>query len=287
MMLSIVEAQDSRSSGQPVEVLIRCDDVGMSHSVNQAMTEVIAAGIPVSVSVMFVCPWYREAVTILKQNPEVSVGIHLTLNAEWKNYRWGPITGASRVSSLVDDEGHFFPSRALLMANQPRVKHVRRELRAQIERALGTGLRIDYVDYHMGAAVSTPEFRAVVEELAAEYGLGISRYFGELDARSIYAVPYEQKVDSLAAFVEKLDSGVVNLQVFHIGSDTPELAAMEDLNAHGLVEMSKHRQAELGALISPAYREALAARGIRLITYRDLIVKMGLDRMHRPAETGN
>jgi predicted glycoside hydrolase/deacetylase ChbG (UPF0249 family) len=172
------------------------------------------------------------------------------------------------------------------MANKPKVKHVRRELRAQIERALRTGLRIDYVDYHMGAAVSTPEFRRVVEKLAAEYGLGISRYFGELDAKSIYAVPYEQKVDSLAAFVEQLDSGVVNLQVFHIGRDTPELAAMEDLNAHGLAEMSKHRQAELRALISPAYREALAARGIRLITYQELIERMGPERMHRPVETG-
>jgi predicted glycoside hydrolase/deacetylase ChbG (UPF0249 family) len=285
-MLSIVGAQDGLPSGPPVEVLVRCDDIGMSHSVNRALEEVIAEGIPVSTSVMFVCPWYREAVAILKQHPEVAVGVHLTLNAEWKNYRWGPITGANRVPSLVDREGHFFPSRALLMANKPKVKHVRRELRAQIERALRTGLRIDYVDYHMGAAVSTPEFRRVVEKLAAEYGLGISRYFGELDAKSIYAVPYEQKVDSLAAFVEQLDSGVVNLQVFHIGRDTPELAAMEDLNAHGLAEMSKHRQAELRALISPAYREALAARGIQLITYQELIERIEPERMHRPVETG-
>jgi predicted glycoside hydrolase/deacetylase ChbG (UPF0249 family) len=269
-----------------MEVLVRCDDIGMSHSVNQALEEVIAAGIPVSVSVMFVCPWYQEAVGILKAHPEVSVGIHLTLNAEWKNYRWGPVTGPSRVPSLVDEAGHFFPSRALLMANEPKVKQVRRELRAQLERAMGTGLRIDYVDYHMGAAVSTPEFRAVVEELAAEYGLGISRYFGELDARSIYAIPYDQKMDSLAAFVDQLDSLVVNLQVFHIGRDTPELAAMEDLNPHGLAEMSKHRQAELEALISPAYRDALAARGVRLITYRDLMARTGTQGMRRPAETG-
>ena len=270
----------------PLEVLIRCDDVGMSHSVNLALEKVIAAGIPVSVSVMFVCPWYQEAVSILKEHPEVSVGVHLTLNAEWKNYRWGPVTGSSRVPSLVDEAGYFFPSRALLMANKPKVKHVRRELQAQIERAMGTGLRIDYVDYHMGTAVSTPEFRAVVEELAAEYGLGISRYFGELDAKSIYAVPYAQKVDSLAAFVDLLDSAVVNLQVFHIGRDIPELAAMEDLNPHGLAEMSKHRQAELEALISAAYREALEARGVRLITYRELAARMELQGMRRPAETG-
>jgi hypothetical protein len=46
IMLSIVGAQDGLPSGPPVEVLVRCDDIGMSHSVNRALEEVIAEGIP-------------------------------------------------------------------------------------------------------------------------------------------------------------------------------------------------------------------------------------------------
>ncbi len=58
----------------------------MCHAVNMAIREVIGIGMPVSVSVMFACPWYQEAVEILKGRGDASVGVHLTLNAEWKNY---------------------------------------------------------------------------------------------------------------------------------------------------------------------------------------------------------
>ena len=163
---------------------------------------------------------------------------------------------------------------------------MRRELRAQIERALKTGLRIDYVDYHMGTAVDTPELRGLVEELAGEYGLGISRYFGEVDAKGIYFVPYEEKPDSLVAFLELLDPEVINLLVFHIGRDTPELAAMEDLNPGGLAEMSKHRHQEREALLSPTFRAALDSLNIRTITYRELIERLGLGAMRRPEGLG-
>src|SRR2546430_2559338 len=53
-----------------VSLIIRTDDVGMSHSVNMGVQRLIATGLPLSVSVMFACPWYQEAVAILKQHPE-------------------------------------------------------------------------------------------------------------------------------------------------------------------------------------------------------------------------
>jgi hypothetical protein len=74
-------------------LLIRCDDIGMSHSVNMAAKELIATGLVFSASVMFPCAWYQEGVDILKNHPEISIGIHLTLNAEWKNYRWSVAGG--------------------------------------------------------------------------------------------------------------------------------------------------------------------------------------------------
>jgi hypothetical protein len=86
----------------PTYLVIRTDDAGMSHSVNMAIERLINSGLPVSVSVMFPTPWYQETVEMLKRHPEVSVGIHLTLNSEWKNYRWGPVLGRTAVPSLVD-----------------------------------------------------------------------------------------------------------------------------------------------------------------------------------------
>src|SRR5690606_39386627 len=58
-------------------LLIRCDDIGMSHSVNLAAKELIDAGLIFSVSVMVPCPWFDEAVNILKDNPLITAGIHL------------------------------------------------------------------------------------------------------------------------------------------------------------------------------------------------------------------
>src|SRR5688572_25697142 len=124
----------------------------MSHSVNVALERLIATGLPVSVSVMFPTQLHQETVEILRRHPDVSVGIHLTLNSEWRNYRWGPVLGRTAVPTLVDSAEYFFASSAALYANHADPKEVEAELRAQIHRALGSGLRVDYVDYHMNTA---------------------------------------------------------------------------------------------------------------------------------------
>jgi hypothetical protein len=263
--------------------LIRCDDMGMNHSVNMAIKKVIASGLPISVSVMFACPWYQEAVDILKENPEIGVGIHLTLNAEWKNYRWGPVLGKKAVPSLVDREGYFYPSRSRLFENNPKTREIEKELRAQIERALESGIRIDYLDYHMGAAVQTKELREMVEGLAREYGLGMSGYFGEIYSNITYGAAIGDKTDSLIQHIENLGPGI-NMQVMHIGYDTPEMQALSDLNDFGLKNMSANRREELRSLLDPSVSILLKEKGITTITYKELIKIAGLESMKRPAE---
>jgi len=256
----------------------------MSHSVNMAIERLIATGLPVSVSVMFPTPWYQETVEILKRHPEVSAGIHLTLNSEWKNYRWGPVLGRTAVPTLVDKDGYFFQSSDALYQNHPNLGEVEKELRAQIQRAIGSGLKIDYVDYHMGTAVGKPEFREMVERLAREYGLGMSQYFGEARGDAQYEAAPANKADSLVAMVNRLHPQF-NLFVTHIGIDNAELGALVDMNTSGpLPEMSKNRQGELDALTSQRFSDALKARNVRLITYRQLISMQGLKSMKRPED---
>src|SRR5260370_2949794 len=110
---------------------------------------------------------------MLKRLPTVSVGIHRAFNGGRKNYGWGPMAASTAVPSLVDENGFFFPSSEALHQHSPQVAEVEKELRAQIERALRSGVKIDYVDYHMGTVTRYPEFREIKERLAPGDGLGL------------------------------------------------------------------------------------------------------------------
>jgi len=288
-LASLPSSAQADAAGQavtpaPAYLIIRTDDVGMSHSVNMAMQRLVETGLPMSATVMFACPWYQEAVEILKRHPEVSVGVHLTLNSEWKNYRWGPVAGSEAVRSLVDSNGYFFSSAEALHQNHPVLAEVEKELRAQIDRALRSGLKIDFVDPHMGTATAYPEFREITERVARDYSLGIMGYFGEtMDSPQYWAAP-KKKADSLVAMIDRLPSGVT-VVVTHVGLDDAELSSLLDMNtSQPLPDMSKNRQGELDALTSRRFTRALKARNVQLITFRDLIGRQGLAAMRRPAE---
>lgn len=267
---------------EKIPILLRLDDIGMCHSVNVAAKQVLETGHPVSMSVMVPCPWFTEAVELLKQYKNVSVGIHLTLNSEWKQYRWGPVSGAKAVPSLVDSLGNFFPSRGALFGNNPSLAEIETELRAQIDKALKAGLKLDYLDYHMGAAVQTLETRAIVEKLAAEYKLGISRYYDEVAAEGWYFASPEHKLDSMLLQLQTLKPGGTKLFVLHIGLDSPEMAAMEDANPWGPKDMSKHRNGELNALLSPSIQKLLSDPKFRLVNYHMMNEEKGLEAIKRP-----
>ena len=269
------------------ELLVRIDDIGMSHAVNQALQQLADTHMPLSASVLFVCPWYQEAVEILRKNPQIAVGVHLALNAEWKGYRWGPVLGREAVPSLVDTVGYFRPSTEQFLASHYDLGEVERELSAQVERAQRSGLKIAYVDYHMGTAVATPALRAVVERIAEKYGLGISHYFGETD-HTMFDTPIAEKQAAFATYLNGLAPGRLNLVVVHVGRATPELAALVDMNdptqntSAGEPLMAKHRQAELDMLLSPEFGRLRTARSITLVTYADLMQRVGRPGMRRP-----
>lgn len=270
------------SQQEKIPVLIRCDDIGMCHSVNVAAKEVLDKGFPVSMSVMVPCPWFAEAAELLKKYSNVSIGIHLTLNSEWKQYRWGPVSGARTVPSLVDSLGLFFPTRSLLFGNNPKLDEIETELRAQIEKALQASLKIDYLDYHMGAAMQTLETRALVEKLASEYKISISRYYDEVGVEGWYFATPENKTDSMLLKLKTLAPGGTKLFVIHIGLETPEMNAMEDMNLTGPKEMSRHRNSELKALTSQEFQKTLHEPKYRIVNYRMLNEEKGISSMKRP-----
>jgi chitin disaccharide deacetylase len=279
---SLIHAQRAATP----EVLFRLDDIGMNHSVNLALEQVARTGMPFSATVLFVCPWYQEAVEILKRNPQITVGVHLALNSEWRGYRWGPVLGMGGVPSLVDSVGYFLPSTRAFLASKYDLGEVERELSAQIERALRSGLKISFVDAHMGMAWSTPQLREVTERVAKKYGLGISTYFGE-SYFTLWGEPVAAKKAALLNHLARAPRDSVNLIEVHVAERTPEMEAIFDMNAEAQnapdAGVVAHRNAELRTMVSPELAELVRSGKIRVVTYRQLVDRVGLAGMKRPA----
>jgi len=259
-------------------LIIRTDDIGFCHGVNMAFKRAAEKGMVTSASVIVNTPWLDEAVEILKQHPEISVGIHLNLNSEWKEFKWGPVAPYDEVPSLVDSFGKFYGTRKQFFSHRPKIREVAKELRAQIDLAQRKGLKISYIDNHMSTAISTLEFQEVMEKLAQEYHLGISRYFGEQEVKIVYDVAPEQKLTEALKNLATVTNGGLYLLVCHVGTDDAEMQAMTDLNTFAPKNMAKHRQAEADVLCSPEYKAALQAKGVQLIGYKDIVAQQKMQR---------
>jgi len=270
MIFVILLARAGQQPEQSVELIVRGDDMGMTHSANEAFKLAFNRGILTAGGLIVPSPWFEDAARRCRENRLWSVGVHLCVNAEWQDYRWGPVLPYNLVSSLVDKDGYFFPTAQAFLDNNPRVEELEKELRAQVDRALDRGLRLDYLDTHMDSLETREEYRAVVRKIAREYGLPISGECGEdREFFDIYSVKPELKEKVL---IEKLQTARPGLYllVVHPGLDTPEERAIVDMNPDGLKEVYKYRSAEVKAITSPKVKKVIARRNIKLLSYRDL-----------------
>ena len=202
-------------------LIIHSDDAGMSHSVNVATQAGLESGIVSSASIMVPCPWFKEFAVYAKANPQFDYGIHLTLNSEWENYRWGPVASKSLVPSLIDEEGFLWDNVSQVVMHA-KADEVRVELKAQIDKALAFGVPLSHLDTHMGAVVSRPDLVEVYVGLSLEYDLPIL-FFKELDAET--ARDHPALADRLKDCVAKLNERklpILDAMLQFYGGNVPE-----------------------------------------------------------------
>src|SRR5215212_4178126 len=158
-------------------VIIHADDIGMCQATLPALADLLDVGLVSSAAVMVPCPWFPQVAAWCRAQPEVDMGIHLTVNSEWESYRWGPISTRDPASGLLDDAGYFhaWPPETLEQADP---QAVAAELRAQVARAVQAGIISTHVDSHMGT-ITRPPFLAAYIEVARENRLPLFFLGGE------------------------------------------------------------------------------------------------------------
>ena len=138
-------------------IIMHVDDVGMSYDSNIGAFKAVEEGVATSMSVMMPCAWVSGFVHYLKNHPNIDAGLHLTLTSEWKDYRWGPLSGKPSVPNLVDSEG------AMWQSVQETAKHasadeIEKEIRSQLDRARVMGFEPTHMDSHMGALFAREDY---------------------------------------------------------------------------------------------------------------------------------
>jgi len=283
----------------PSRLIVTADDFGLARPVNEAVELAHRSGILTSASLMVSAPCCDDALERARRLPTLAVGLHLVL-ADGR-----PVSDPAEIPDLVGRDGRF-PSSPVaagvaMYCGRAARRQLEREVRAQIERFLDTGLSLDHIDGHHHIQTHPTVF-ATLLKLAREYGVRAIR------------LPREPAVASWRAMhdraVARLWSGVAYRGLLHgqerrlrragivcndwmFGQNdagrmtAPRLKAIIRHMPPGIAEFCLHMAtqswcgpeawpadyacvAEYEAMTDPSIAALLVERGIDRVAFRDL-----------------
>jgi chitin disaccharide deacetylase len=256
------------NASDEIRLIVRGDDFGMCHAVNQGIAAAFRDGIVTTSSTMAPCPWFGEAAEIAREL-RIPLGVHQTLTCEWDYFRWRPVTGGL---SLTSADGTFFPSVELAQ------QHVQfddavRELLAQVGLVRSAGLSPDYLDCHMGstlpAAYAQVSAQTGVPYLYSDEISGRLASYSELSPRDASG-----KKAWLVGYLRGLRPGV-HLLVTHPAVPSSELESLTGPDSVPYRWAAEYRLSDLAVLTDPDISELIDQLGIRLCSLPEALSIQG------------
>lgn len=263
-------------------LIVNGDDLGLCHAANAGTFEALESGIMTSASLMVPCPWAYDACARWREQPDLDIGVHLTVNCDWERYRWGPVLGADRCPSLVDENGFFYRTEDELYA-RANVDEIRAEAEAQIQRALDWGPDPTHLDGHRLPFYAHPPHLAVYVDLARRYRLPLRlpprHVYEEQGGAALYdSLPLDGLLtiddlryihlenppalrNQLFETLRTLQPGITEL-CLHAAAPTPE--------AEAIMSDAPARAEALRLMLDQDIRQEIERQGIVLIGWRAL-----------------
>ncbi|MCL5023635.1 MAG: ChbG/HpnK family deacetylase [Nitrospirae bacterium] len=149
-------------------LVVVADDLGRSLAVNSAVAEAHDRGILTAASMMVTGEAFEEAVIIVSNRRQLSVGLHVTL------CDGRAVLPHSRVPGLTGPDGRFGynPVRAWLKHMTPGIfRQIEAEVEAQFDALEGAGIRPTHVDSHHHLHMNPPIFEILCRQ-ASQRGVG-------------------------------------------------------------------------------------------------------------------
>lgn len=270
-------------------LILHADDVGLSHSENEATINILEKGCVNSASIMVPCPWFTEIAAYVREHAGKDFGLHITLTSEWSNYKWAPVTSPQLVPTLINKQGFLYSNvdSVVRFANAAQVEE---EIRNQVKRAIQFGIDPTHLDTHMGTVAGRLDFLKAYLKVGREFKIPvfiprlIERNLnirldtvlskGEVVFESLVTImPQQMQANAVEFYTKALSNLPTGLTYFiiHTAYDTEEMKAV----TKGFVDWgSAWRQTDYNFFSSPECVRLLKENNIQLVTWREIRDKL-------------
>ncbi|MBL6649123.1 MAG: polysaccharide deacetylase family protein [Flavobacteriaceae bacterium] len=264
-------------------LIIHADDLGLSRSVNKASFDALKKGHVNSASIMMTCKHINEVGKFAIENPEIDLGLHLTVTSEWRDYKWDGVLDSSKIPSMIDNKGHLFNNKKkfVLYANPYDLKN---ELQAQIDLAKSIGIRPSHIDSHEGALFFKQDLFKVYLEIGEENKLPVfvpklvATHFDKDFPKPKNVVIVENffmaspKIEFsdwenyYITILNNLKPGLSEI-IVHLGIDDNE---MQNITIEHPNFGSEWRNLDYDVVSSEKFQDAIETNNVKLVTWRQI-----------------